>query len=91
MNSEFSECSTIGIMQKNLKQYMRNSENPTGTNIINNMTALKFFQIAKAIKKNLCLASYSLYLFFERKELIEVPLNPKTSFNFTKLIKCYLY
>jgi hypothetical protein len=36
-------CSTIGIMQKNLKQYMRNSENPTGTNIINNLTALKFF------------------------------------------------
>jgi hypothetical protein len=27
-----------------------------------------------AIKKYLCLASYSLYLFFERKELIEVPL-----------------
>ena len=29
---------------QNLKQYMRNSENPTGTNIINNLTALKFFQ-----------------------------------------------
>ncbi|MEA3448033.1 MAG: hypothetical protein U9Q98_06235 [Bacteroidota bacterium] len=27
-----------------------------------------------AIKKNLCLAYYSLNLFLERKELIEVPL-----------------
>jgi len=26
-----------------------------------------------AIKKYLCLASYSLYLFLERNELIEVP------------------
>ncbi len=52
---------------------MGNSENPMGTNIINNLTALKFFSIAMAIQKNLCLASYSLYLFFERKEFIEVP------------------
>ena len=49
--SKFSEffidnenfCSTIEIMQKNLKQYMRNSENPSGTNIMNNLTVLKFF------------------------------------------------
>ncbi len=40
--------------------------------IINNLTALKFFLIATA-QKNLCLASYSFYLFLERKELIEVP------------------
>jgi len=53
---------------------MKNSENPTGTNIIDNLTALKFVSIAKAIQKNLCLASCSLYLFLERKELLEVPL-----------------
>jgi hypothetical protein len=28
-----------------------------------------------AIQKNLCLAYYSLYLFLERKELIEGPLS----------------
>jgi len=53
---------------------MKNAENPMGTNTINNLTALKFVSIAKAIQKNLCLASCSLYLFLERKELIEVPL-----------------
>ncbi len=26
-------------------------------------------------KINLCLASHSLYLFFERKELLEIPYN----------------
>ncbi len=54
---------------------MGNSENPSGINRINNLTALKFFLIATAIQKNLCLASYSFYLFLERKELIEVPLS----------------
>ena len=53
---------------------MGNSENPTGTNIINNLTALKFLSIATAIQKNLCLPSCSFYLFLERKELLEVPL-----------------
>jgi len=62
-------------MQENLKKYMGNSENPKGTNIINNLTSTKYFLIATAIKKYLCLASYSLYLFLERNELIEVPLN----------------
>ncbi len=61
-------------MQENLKKYMGNSENPKGTNIINNLTSTKYFLIAMAIKKYLCLASYSLYLFLERNELIEVPL-----------------
>ena len=46
-----------------------------GTNVINNLTALKFFSIATAIQKNLCLASCSSHLFLERKELLEVPLN----------------
>ncbi len=62
-------------MQKNLNKYMGNSENPKGTNIINNLTSTKYFLIAMAIKKYLCLASYSLYLFLERNELIEVPLS----------------
>ena len=64
-------------MQENLKKYMGNSENPKGTNIINNLTSTKYFLIAMAIKKYLCLASYSLYLFLERNELIEVPLNSR--------------
>ena len=54
---------------------MENSVNPTGTNIINNLTALKIFSIATAIQKNLYLASCSFYLFLERKELIKIPLN----------------
>jgi len=61
-------------MQENLKKYMGNSENPKGTNIINNLTSTKYFLIAMAIKKYLCLASYSLYLFLERNELIEISL-----------------
>jgi hypothetical protein len=65
---------TIGIMQKNLKKYMKYSENPLGTKLINNLTSSKYFLIATAIKKYLCLASYSLSLFLERKELIEAPL-----------------
>ncbi len=54
---------------------MKNSVNLTGTYVINNLAALKFFSIATAIQKNLCLASCSSHLFFERKELLEVPLN----------------
>ena len=53
-------------MQENLKKYMTNSENLSGTNIINNLTALNFFAITTAIPKKLCLASCSLYLFLER-------------------------
>ncbi len=67
-------CSTIGIMQGKLKQYMENSENPVGTKITNNLAALKFFSIAMAIQKNLCLAPCSFSLFFVRNELLEVPL-----------------
>ncbi|MEA3496213.1 MAG: hypothetical protein U9R42_09285 [Bacteroidota bacterium] len=52
---------------------MKNSENPLGTKIINNLTALKFFSIANAIQKNLCLASYSLSLFLKRNVFIEPP------------------
>ncbi len=76
-------------MQENLKKYMGNSENPKGTNIINNLTSTKYFLIAMAIKKYLCLASYSLYLFLERNELIEVPLNNiyHFPFNFCKIIQ----
>jgi len=29
-------------MQENLKKYMENSENPKGTNIINNLTSTKY-------------------------------------------------
>ncbi len=68
---------TIGIMQKNLKKYMKYSENPLGTKLINNLTSSKYFLIATAIKKYLCLASYSLSLFLEKKELIEAPLTYK--------------
>jgi len=56
---------------------MRNSVNPTGTNIINNLTSTKYSQIGMAIKKYLCFASYSLHLFLERNELLEVPLTEK--------------
>ncbi len=76
-------------MQENLKKYMGNSENPKGTNIINNLTSTKYFLIAMAIKKYLCLASYSLYLFLERNELIEVPLNCFECYNyFSQKIFC---
>ncbi len=58
-----------------MKKYMENYGNPVGTNVINNLTSLKFFSITTAIQKNLCLASYSSHLFLERKELLEVPFN----------------
>lgn len=70
-------------MQVSLKKHIENSESPSGTNIINNLTALKFFSIATAIQKNFCLASCSYYLFLERKELKEVPVKkggPPTTF-----------
>jgi hypothetical protein len=35
-----------------MKQYMKNYENPLGTKIISNLTALYFFEIAAAIPKN---------------------------------------
>ncbi|MEA3497088.1 MAG: hypothetical protein U9R42_13760 [Bacteroidota bacterium] len=58
-----------------MKKYIKNSENPLGTKIINNLTALKFFSIATAIQKNLCLASYSLSLFLKRNVFKEPPLS----------------
>ncbi|MEA3495136.1 MAG: hypothetical protein U9R42_03780 [Bacteroidota bacterium] len=45
------------------------NENPLGTKIINNLTALK----TTAIQKNLCLASYSLSLFLKRNVFKEPP------------------
>ena len=42
---------------------MENSENPSGTKIINNLTALKFFEIATAILKNYALLIIH-YLYF---------------------------
>ena len=57
---------------------MVNSENPLGTNIIDNMTSPKYFQIATAIKKYWWLAYHPFYLFLERNELLEVPLINKT-------------
>ncbi len=46
-----SFCSTIGIMQENSKKDMGNSENPTGTKIMDNLTSSKYFKIATAIEK----------------------------------------
>jgi len=43
-----------GIIRQNLQKYMENSGNPMGTNITNNLSALKYFYIAMAIKKYLC-------------------------------------
>ncbi|PJB14730.1 MAG: hypothetical protein CO118_07095 [Flavobacteriales bacterium CG_4_9_14_3_um_filter_32_8] len=57
-----------------MKQYMKNYENPMGANITNNLTALYFFAIAKAIPKRICLTSYLLSLFFERNQFLEPTL-----------------
>ena len=57
-----------------MKQYMKNYENPIGANITNNLTALYFFAIAKAIPKRICLTSYLLSLFFERNQFLEPTL-----------------
>ncbi len=65
---------------------MKNSGNPMGTNVINNLTALKFFSRATAIQKNLCLASCSSHLFLERKELSEVPFILKKRFFYFLLL-----
>jgi hypothetical protein len=46
---------------------MENSGNPMRINITNNPAALKYFYIATAIKKYLCLAFCSLYLFLAKK------------------------
>jgi len=40
-----------------MKQYMKNYENPLGTKITSNLTALYFFEIAAAIPKK-----YALHL-----------------------------
>jgi len=84
---------------------MKNAENPVGTNITDNLTSLKFLSIALAIHKNLCLASYLLYLFLERKEFLDPPFmveqvvcrQPEPIFFYTKrknkqlgIIKKYL-
>jgi len=43
--------------------------------ITNNLTALYFFAIAKAIPKKICLASDLLFLFFERNQFLEPTLS----------------
>jgi len=53
---------------------MKNYENPMGANITNNLTALYFFAIAKAIPKKICLASFLLSLFFERNQFLKPTL-----------------
>ena len=45
-----------------------------GEKITNNLTALYFFAIAKAIPKRICLTSYLLSLFFERNQFLEPTL-----------------
>ncbi|PJB15502.1 MAG: hypothetical protein CO118_03350 [Flavobacteriales bacterium CG_4_9_14_3_um_filter_32_8] len=57
-----------------MKQYMKNYENTMGAKITNNLTALYFFAITKAIPKKICLASYLLSLFFERNQFLESTL-----------------
>ena len=46
-----------------------------GIKITNNLTALYFFEIAQAIPKKICLASYLFSLFFERNQFLEPTLN----------------
>jgi len=53
---------------------MKNYETPMGANITNNLTALYFFAIAKAIPKKICLASFLLSLFFERNQFLKPTL-----------------
>ena len=53
-------------MQENLKKYMGNSENPKGTNIINNLTSTKYFLIAMAIKKYF-VSHLIHYIYFLKK------------------------
>jgi hypothetical protein len=48
-----------------MKQYMKNYENPLGTKITSNLTALYFFEIATAIPKKIGLASYLLSFFLK--------------------------
>ena len=68
-------------MQENLKQYLKHYENPVGTKIINDLTALYFLWNSYGYYKKICLAllparqaTHSFSLFFESNELLEVPL-----------------
>lgn len=63
---------------------MKNYENPTGTKRTNNLTALYFCEIATAIPKKICLASYLFSSFFERNQLIEPTYNNCFNKIFTK-------
>ena len=71
---------------------MENSENPKGTRIINNLTALKFFEIATAILKNYALpacgrqAYYSLSSLFERNEFLEMLLSKPEKIKFAPFV-----
>ena len=68
---------------------MKNYENLIGTKLLNNLTALYFFEIAKAIPKKICLASYLLAAFFKRNQFIKPTLNKLFLFFFiTFLISC---
>lgn len=53
---------------------MKHAATTRGTNVTSNLSSLKFVSIATAIQKSLCLASYPIYLFPERKKLTEVTL-----------------
>ena len=66
--------SFIGIRQENLKPYLKHYENPAGTKIINDLTALYFLWNSYGYYNKICLATHSFSLFFERNELLEVPL-----------------
>ena len=52
---------------------IKHYENPAGTKIINDLTALYFLWNSYGYYKKICLATHSLSLFFERNELLEVP------------------
>ena len=52
---------------------MKHYENPEGTKIINDLTALYFLWNSYGYYKKIRLATHSFSLFFERNELIEVP------------------
>ena len=76
VHTEQSECVHYNKVESFAKvsKYMKDFGNSMGTNDINDLTSLKFFLIAMAIQKNLCLAFPSYHLFLERKELLELPL-----------------
>ena len=68
-------------MQENLKPYLKHYENPSGTKIINDLTGLYFLWNSYGYYKKICLArlparqaTHSFSLFFERNELLKIPL-----------------